>query len=93
MRQGLIQANIALPMQTFLDSKQIAFQKNISNIKQKTDISFQFFCQLILTCQIKLCLVHFISISINFSHSEKTLLLPLFIVLEQETMSPTLPTP
>ncbi|UIP93378.1 hypothetical protein JSQ73_002820 [Wolbachia endosymbiont of Anopheles demeilloni] len=28
------------PRQTFLDSKQIAFQKNISNIKQKTDISF-----------------------------------------------------
>ncbi len=69
MRQGLIQANIALPMQTFLDSKQIAFQKNISNIKQKTDISFQFFCQLILTCQIKLCLVHVLSLfALNLIH-------------------------
>ncbi|MFL3876145.1 hypothetical protein wTkk_000054 [Wolbachia endosymbiont of Trichogramma kaykai] len=58
MRQGLIKANIAMPMQNCLDSKQIAFQKNISNIKQKTDISFQFFCKLILTCQINLCLAH-----------------------------------
>ncbi|OAM05218.1 MAG: hypothetical protein TV41_00910 [Wolbachia endosymbiont of Dactylopius coccus] len=30
------------PMQTFLDSKHIAFQKNISNIKTETDISFNF---------------------------------------------------
>ncbi len=40
MRQGLTQANIAMPMQTFLDSKHIAFQKNISSIKQEHDISF-----------------------------------------------------
>lgn len=30
------------PMQTFLDSKHIAFQKNISSIKQETDISFNY---------------------------------------------------
>lgn len=30
------------PMQTFLDSKHIAFQKNISSITQETDISFDY---------------------------------------------------
>ncbi|WP_341819687.1 MULTISPECIES: IS481 family transposase [unclassified Wolbachia] len=30
------------PMQTFLDSKHIAFQKNISSIKHETDISFNY---------------------------------------------------
>ncbi|EAL58099.1 putative transposase, partial [Wolbachia endosymbiont of Drosophila ananassae] len=30
------------PMQTFLDSKYIAFQKNISSITQEPDISFDY---------------------------------------------------
>uniref|UniRef100_A0A3B0J0R4 Uncharacterized protein n=1 Tax=Wolbachia endosymbiont of Aleurodicus floccissimus TaxID=2152762 RepID=A0A3B0J0R4_9RICK len=63
MRAGLTQVNTAMPIQTFLDSKHIAFQKNISNIKKEPDISFQFFCQLIRLCQIKLCLVRLISSS------------------------------
>ncbi len=42
MRPGLTQVNIAMPMQTFLDSKDIAFQKKISNVKQETDISFNY---------------------------------------------------
>ncbi|KLT22840.1 transposase [Wolbachia endosymbiont of Armadillidium vulgare str. wVulC] len=41
-----IRVNIA--MQTFFDSMHVAFQKNISSIKQNADINFQFFCQLIL---------------------------------------------
>ncbi|KLT22132.1 transposase, putative [Wolbachia endosymbiont of Armadillidium vulgare str. wVulC] len=42
MRADLTQVNTAMAMQTFLDSKHIAFQKNISNIKQKPDISFDY---------------------------------------------------
>ncbi len=54
MKQDRIQVNIAMAMQTFLDSKHIAFQKNISSITQETDISFDY-----LNSSVRLSLVFY----------------------------------